>query len=134
MSDLDDLRLKDFFCHIIEAIERCQRYVAGMDKADFLADEKTQDAVIRTIEIVGEASNNIRNRYPEIPSRFPEVPFGFAYEMRNVVAHGYFKVDLSIVWSTVQKDLPALLAAVSRVKAQLNPGDPTGPPARNADP
>jgi len=46
----------------IEAIERCQRYVAGMDKEEFLADEKTQDAVIRTIELIGEASNNKRDR------------------------------------------------------------------------
>ncbi len=120
MSDLDALRLEDFLGHIIEAIERCQRHVAGMDKGKFLTDEKTQDAVIRTIEIIGEASNNIHKRYPAIPCRFPNVPFGFAYEMRNVVAHGYFKVDLSIVWSTVQKDLPGLLAAVRAVKAQLD--------------
>lgn len=123
MSDLDDLRLEDFLEHIIEAIERCQRYVAGMDKEQFLTDEKTQDAVIRTIEIIGEASNKIRKRYPDIPGRFPEVPFALAYEMRNVVAHGYFKVDLSVVWSTVQNELPGLRNAVRAVLTSLNPQD-----------
>ena len=79
-----------------------------------------QDAVIRTIEIIGEASNNIRKRFPDIPRRFPNVSFGFAYEMRNVVAHGYFKLDLYIVWSTVQNDLPRLLTAVQVMKAQMD--------------
>jgi uncharacterized protein with HEPN domain len=120
MRGLDALRLEDFLGHIIEAIERCQRHVTGMEKADFLDDQKTQDAVIRTIEIIGEASNNIRKRFPDIPRRFPNVPFGFAYEMRNVVAHGYFKLDLSIVWSTVQNDLPRLLTAVRAMKAQMD--------------
>ena len=119
MTDLDALRLEDFLDHIIEAIERCQRHVTGMEKDEFLDDEKTQDAVIRTIEIIGEASNNIQNRYPDIPRRFPIVPFGFAYEMRNVAAHGYLKLDLSIIWSTVREDLPRLLTAVRAMKAQL---------------
>jgi uncharacterized protein with HEPN domain len=126
MTDLDDLRLEDFLGHILEATDRCLSYVAGMDEAEFLSDQKTQDAVIRTIEIVGEASNNIRKRYPEMPARFPEVPFALAYEMRNVVAHGYFKVDLFVVWRTVENDLPRLKETVRNVLASLTRQDRSG--------
>lgn len=112
--------LRIFLATSLRRLNACQRYVAGMDETEFLKDEKTQDAVIRTIEVIGEASNNILKRYPDIPRRYPSVPFGFAYEMRNAVAHGYFKVDLSIVWATVQKDLPGLLVAVREVLTRLS--------------
>jgi len=101
-------RLEDYLDHIRVAIERCHRYVDDMDEGGFLADEKTQDAVIHTIEVIGEASISIIKRYPEVARRYPRIPLGIAYEMRNAVAHGYFKVDLNTVWRTVQHDLPEL--------------------------
>lgn len=67
-----------------------------------------QDAVIRNIEIIGEASNNIQKHFTEFAELHPELPLAFAYEMRNAVAHGYFKVDFEIVWKTIQNDLPEL--------------------------
>lgn len=87
-------RLEDYLDHIRVAIVRCHRYVEDMDEGGFLADEKTQDAVIRTLEVIGEASNSIIKRYPEVARRYPRIPLGIAYEMRNAVAHGNFKVDL----------------------------------------
>lgn len=74
----------------------------------FLNNELVQDAVIRNIEIIGEASNNIDKYYQEFAKLHPELPLVFAYEMRNAVAHGYFKVDLEIVWKTIKNDQPRL--------------------------
>lgn len=81
-----------------------------------------QDAVIRNFEIIGEASHNIESHYPEFAAVHPELPLAFAYQMRNAVAHGYFKVDLEIVWKTVQNDLSGLYSQVKRVLEDL-PGE-----------
>lgn len=104
----DQQRLADCMSHIVEAIERIHHYVEDMDAAAFLRNEMAQDAVIRNFEIIGEASHNIEQHYPAFAAEHPELPLAFAYQMRNAVAHGYFKVDLEIVWKTVHADLPAL--------------------------
>jgi uncharacterized protein with HEPN domain len=71
-----------------------------------------QDAVIRNFEVIGEASHNIETRFPDFAANHPELPLAFAYQMRNAVAHGYFKVDLEIVWKTIQTDLSKLKTTV----------------------
>lgn len=67
MSKKDNLRIPDYLGHIIEAIERIHRYVEDMSEVDFLDDEKTQDAVVRNFEIIGEASRNIERHHPISP-------------------------------------------------------------------
>ena len=105
----DSQRLSDYLGHILEAIERIDRYTENMDEVQFLQSEMVQDAVIRNFEIIGEASHNIENHFPEYAAAHPELPLAFAYQMRNAVAHGYFKVDLEIVWKTVQNDLSSVV-------------------------
>ena len=86
-----------------------------------------QDAVRRNLEIIGEASRNIETRCPTFAAQHPDLPLSFAWQMRNVLAHGYFKVDLALVWQTVQRDLPALRQGV---QAALAAGaDTAGPDA-----
>ncbi len=92
----DKQRLLDYLKHILEAIQRIDRYTAGLVELTFLEDELVQDAVIRNFEIIGEASHNIESHYPDFAAEHPELPLAFAYEMRNALAHGYFKVDLEI--------------------------------------
>lgn len=111
----DPQRLPDYLAHILEAIERIERYTEDMDEVGFLEHPMAQDAVIRNFEIIGEASNNIARRYPEFTASHPELPLAFAYGMRNAIAHGYFKVDLEIVWKTISSDLPALYAQVREI-------------------
>ncbi len=118
----DQQRLTDYLAHILEAIERIGRYTKGLDAAAFLGNEMTQDAVIRNIEIIGEASHNIEGHHPDFAAAHPELPLAFAYQMRNAVAHGYFKVDLEIVWKTLQNDLPALYQQVQAVRHALLQG------------
>ncbi|NBW79832.1 MAG: DUF86 domain-containing protein [Betaproteobacteria bacterium] len=121
MSKADTLRLPDYLGHIVQAIDRILRYVDDMTEATFLQDEKTQDAVIRNFEIIGEASNNVRRYHPDFVVQHPEVPLNFAYEMRNALAHGYFRVDFEVVWKTIHADLPELRAQVAAlIDAQKN--------------
>ncbi|TAK89443.1 MAG: DUF86 domain-containing protein [Burkholderiaceae bacterium] len=117
MSKSDPQRLPDYLGHILEAILRIERYTEDMTELMFLDDEKTQDAVIRNLEIVGEACKNIERYHPDFAAAHPEVPWGDAYLLRNQVSHGYFRVDLEIVWRTLQNDLPLL---AQQIQALLN--------------
>lgn len=108
-------RTPDYLRHIDQAIGRISRYVQGLDADGFAVNELVQDAVIRNLEIVGEASRNITRDDPAFATLHPQLPLGVAYEMRNVLAHGYFKVDLGLVWATVERDLPPLQSAVRQI-------------------
>lgn len=78
-----------------------------------------QDAVIRNFEIIGEASQNIERVSPDFVTAQPELPLSFAYDMRNVLAHGYYKVDMGVVWKTIEGDLPYLLEQVTLARNTL---------------
>ena len=95
------LRVADYLVHILKAIERIDRYTADMDGLAFLNSELVQDAVIRNIEIIGEASNNIQRVDPAFAAQHDHIPWLVLYTMRNRVSHGYDKVDLEIVWKTI---------------------------------
>lgn len=88
MSKADKLRISDYLSHILEAIQRIRRYVEDIDEVTFLDDSKTQDAVIRNFEIIGEACRNIECHHSSFAANHPEVPWGFAYEMRNAKCLG----------------------------------------------
>lgn len=92
-----------------------------MDETAFLHSELVQDAVIRNIETIGEASNNILRADPAFAALHDEIPWLVMYTMRNRVSHGYDKVDLEIVWKTIQSDLPALHKQITDVNATLSP-------------
>lgn len=118
-------RLPDYLGHILEAIERIDSYVEDVDEVGFLSSKIIQDAVIRNLEVIGEASRNIERAHPEFASAHPELPFALANDMRNALAHGYFKVDLTIVWKTIQNNLPDLHKQITEVRATIscNSGD-----------
>jgi uncharacterized protein with HEPN domain len=106
------LRVSDYLGHILTAIERIDRYTADIDEVGFLNNDLIQDAVIRNIEVIGEASNNILRVAPKFAARHDDIPWLVMYTMRNRVSHGYHKVDLEIVWKTIQRDLPRLYQQV----------------------
>jgi len=113
-------RVPEYLQHMLDAIDRATTYVAGMDLGAFKRDTRTQDAVIRSIEIVGEAANKTRLADPEFAARFPDVPWDVIYGMRNRIVHDYFEVDLEIVWHTVQQDLPALRRQIAELLKHAN--------------
>ncbi len=108
-------RLFDYLNHILQVIHRIQVYTEDMPQSMFLQNEMVQDAVIRNFEIIGEASRNIQQTYPEFVVTHPELPLIFAYGMRNALMHGYFEVDLQTVWDTVHNDLPKLQQQVRKI-------------------
>lgn len=101
-------RLRD----IVEAVEKVQRYTAGMKFADFADDERTVDAVLRNFTVVGEAAAHL----PEaVKQEHPGLPWAEMKGMRNILVHEYFGVSLEIVWETVQRDLPPLIPRLKQI-------------------
>lgn len=87
---------------ILDSIEKIERYVRGMNYAQWRQDEKTVDAVIRNLEIIGEAASHLP---ADVQERYRDVPWAMMQGIRNILAHEYFGVDLEIVWKTVTEDL-----------------------------
>ena len=105
-------RLGDYLQHIVQAIDRIENYTTGMDAAGFAADTKTQDAVVRNIEVIGEAARNIQRQHADFSAAEAHVPWAVMVGMRNRVSHGYFSLDWNLIWATVQADLPPLRAQI----------------------
>jgi uncharacterized protein with HEPN domain len=106
-------RIALYLSHVVDAIDQITAYVRDMDKTAFLGNRLVQDAVIRNLEIIGEACNNVRKVAPEFAAGHPEVPWGNAIGNRNALSHGYFRVDFELVWQSIRNDLPGLRQAIS---------------------
>jgi uncharacterized protein with HEPN domain len=102
---------------MIEACESVQRFIQGRRRPDFESDQMLLFAVVRAIEVLGEAAGKVsedtRSAYPEIP--WPEI-----INMRNRLIHGYFDIDVDIVWNTASIELPALLTDLRRIARAQN--------------
>ena len=106
---MSDSRHADYVGHIRRAAMDACEFVAGMDKPAFLADTRTQRAVVMSLIIIGEAATKLMERHADFVAQCPQVPWRSMRGMRNRVAHGYFDINLEIVWDTVQTALPQLL-------------------------
>ena len=102
------LRIPEYLQHILDAIDRAMSYVANMDIKAFEADTRTQDAVLHSLQVIGEAANKIRTAAPDFAAQYPEIQWDLIYGMRNRIVHDYFEVDLEVVWRTIKQDLPSL--------------------------
>jgi uncharacterized protein with HEPN domain len=100
---------------IMEWAARIDRYVEGLDFESFAADTLTQDAVIRCLEVIGEASARILNHHPEFQARFPDLPLRQAYRARNRTAHGYGSVNIETVWRSATLAAPQLAARIREI-------------------
>jgi uncharacterized protein with HEPN domain len=106
MTAAGELRVSDFPRHVLDEINQIEIYTAGVDQLAFLESRVLRDAVIRNIEIIGEAADNVPKLDSEFGRRHPDIPPQAAYAMRNSRSHGYFRVDPALVRGTVQADLP----------------------------
>ena len=114
--------------HIAQAAGLAGSYVEGMSKEDFLADTRTQQAVIMNLVIIGEAAAKLMQDHPGFVQSHPEVPWNRMQGMRNRIAHGYFDINLDVVWDTVQTALPELLERLPAIRdaaACESGGDPS---------
>jgi hypothetical protein len=97
---------------MIAAIERIMEYASGLGLAQFQSDRKTVDAVIRNLEILGEAATRVPE---EIVFNCADVPWQDIRDMRNLLAHEYFGINEEIVWETINKDLPVLIVQLKQI-------------------
>lgn len=101
-----------FLEDILEAIDDTEMFVKEMEFNEFSNDKKTVYAVMKALEIIGEATKNLPDT---LKDEYPEVPWKFMAGIRDKVVHGYFVVDLPIIWSTTKKDVPSLKALIEEI-------------------
>jgi len=106
----------DFIEDIINAMDKALKFVEGMSYEEFAQDDKTIFAVVRAIEITGEAVKNVPD---DIKKKYPEIPWKGMAGMRDKVIHGYFGVDLKVVWDTVKKRIPEVKPLFERMLEEL---------------
>jgi len=92
---------------ILDAIAKIQRYVSDVDFETFETDEEIMDAVIHNLTVIGEAANHIPS---EITESHPDIPWRHMIDLRNFSVHAYWNLRPSIIWNTIQNDLPPLVA------------------------
>jgi uncharacterized protein with HEPN domain len=101
---------------IWESIEKIERYTEGMTQDNFQSDEKTTDAVVRNLEIIGEAASRLPKDFTDQHS---EVEWVKIIGLRNRIVHEYFGVDLQIIWQIIQNDLPAFKVSLKKIRSVL---------------
>ncbi|MCF2133439.1 MULTISPECIES: DUF86 domain-containing protein [Mycetohabitans] len=109
-------RLPDYLDHMQQAAADACSFVEGLAKEDFLQDKRTQQAVIMSLIIIGEAATKMMDGYAEFAQAHAELPWRNMRGMRNRIAHGYFDINLDVVWDTVQAALPELLKRLPAVR------------------
>jgi len=92
-----------------------ERYIDGLSEERFTQEEMRQDAVVRRLEMIGEAADRIMKADPEYAKNLPGIALVEAKRMRNFVIHGYDQVNISVVWHTARRDIPSLRAAIEKV-------------------
>lgn len=112
---MTDNRLPDYLQHMRQAAADAMTFAEGMSRDDFLADKRTQQAVIMSLIVLGEAATKVMDRHPEFASAHTQVPWRNMRGMRNRIAHGYFDIDLDVVWDTVQNALLPLRVALKEM-------------------
>jgi uncharacterized protein with HEPN domain len=109
-------RLPDYLDHMSQAATDACVFVKDMGKDVFLQDKRTQQAVIMSLVIIGEAATKVMDSYAAFAQAHSDVPWRSMRGMRNRIAHGYFDVNLDLVWDTVRTALPELLLHLSAVR------------------
>ena len=105
--------------HILDAISHIQEYTRGMNENILKNDPKTLDAVIRNFQVIGEATKLVP---AEVRERYPQVPWTSMRSMRNVIVHAYDQVKVTVIWQTIQGDLPPLYPLLRRILEE-EPGE-----------
>ncbi len=105
-----------FLKHILESVSDIESYSEGISKNIFFEDKQLQDAIVRRVEIIGEAVKNIPD---DVKNKYADVPWKEITGTRDIFVHQYFGVDLEIVWSIVKKDLPDLKNKIKNILDDL---------------
>jgi len=98
---------------IMEAAERIATYTAGMDRADFISSGMAADAVVRNLEIIGEAANRLPTEFTD---KHPEIEWRKIIGLRHRIVHDYFGVDLDMIWAIIRRDLPDFASRIATIE------------------
>lgn len=101
-----------FLKHILECIDLVEKYTKNVSKKQFMEDVRIQDAVVRRLEIIGEAARNLPD---EFKSNYSDISWRKIMAARNILAHNYFGVDLKIIWKIVQNDIKPLKDQINKM-------------------
>ena len=93
---------------MIEACERILEYVKGLTKDKYIVNTMVQDAVLRNIMVLGEATSNLYECLPELETKYPQIAWIDIYGMRNRIVHGYFFINRDLVWEVATQRIPEL--------------------------
>ena len=122
LASTKSARLESWLGDMLTNAEAIERYVNGITQQEFLLDEMRQDAVVRRIEIIGEAADRIMKAIPDYAATFPDLPLRIAKDTRNLLIHEYQRVSPSLVWKTAIRDIPSLrlllVHAIERAKGR----------------
>lgn len=102
-----------FVSDIDDCIKNIEDFSKGLSKNNFLNDKLRQSAIVRQLEIIGEAAKNIPEIFRE---QYPEIPWKKIAGLRDVITHAYFNIDIDITWDIIKKDLPALKKHITKIK------------------
>ncbi|RPJ70630.1 MAG: DUF86 domain-containing protein [Alphaproteobacteria bacterium] len=106
----------DFLREILGSIDNIENFIEGFNFDEFAEDNKTIYAVIRALEIIGEATKNL----PEsLKKEHSEVPWRKMTGIRDKMIHGYFGVDLEVVWSTIKEDIPSVKPLIEKILGEI---------------
>lgn len=105
-------RDREYLIDILEAAKIATSYIHGKSKEDFLDDLQCQDAVIRRLEVIGEAARRVSK---ETQTHLANLPWNEMVSMRNVMIHEYDDIDVEIIWETVQNDLPPIINSLQKI-------------------
>lgn len=105
-----------------EATRQALAYVEDLEREDFSTDRRTQQAVVLNLLVIGELAAKLLEHHGEFVAGYPTVPWGSMKGMRNRIAHGYFEMDIGIVWETVQRALPTLAAQLPAIRRAAEDG------------
>lgn len=122
-------RLIDYLDHIQQAATDALSFTQGLTKEAFLADKRTQQAAIFSLVIIGEAASKVMDEHAAFAEEHQEIPWRSIRNMRNRMAHGYFDINLDIVWDTLQKWLPELIDQLPNLRADIESKANEKPPA-----
>ena len=115
---MSDQRLTDYLAYMHRAASSISHYTEQFSKDDFVKDERTQQAVIMNLIIIGEAATKVMDAFPDFARSNPEIEWHKMRGMRNRIAHGYFDINLEVVWDTVRFAIPELIKTLNAIRAK----------------